>query len=393
MTEATAEAGNAAQAAVSSPETNSPAQTTSAPAQAEAPMTPTDARRAAYDEAMRELSTPKRGRPTNEEREAREAESEDSDSTAIDEASANPEANTAAEETKKVETLKPHPNWTADEKATFEKLPVEAQKAMLAQHSNWEKGYQAKFEALAEARKFAEETDKLFTPEVRAQMQQRGITKAQAITELANFAKRLDSDPINSIAHLIKRHNVDPKVFLPQQSNTQAEATATPTANEEVQRLAPILNPLFAKIAELEQSQKAWRDFQQAEQEKSTASSIEAFVAEKDATGAPKFPYFDRVFEAMAAMIENDPRYASMEPRQRLEHAYQTAVFSDPAIRDELISAEVSKRASAVEKSTAANRLKEAATAKPTANAAGQRTGKLTRRQAYEEAMREVGRS
>lgn len=291
----------------------------------------------------------------------------------------------------KPQALQPHSRWTADEKTAFATLPPEGQKAMLTQYANWEKGFNKKFEEVAAVRKLKDEIDPLFTPDVRQRMQSAGLTEGQVIKKLAEFAQQIDTDPVNAIAHLMQRHQIDPRIFLQEQA-AAAQAANGQMRSDTVQQIVPLIQPLLAKIAELEHGQNAWHQHQIAEQEKAIEATIVSVIEDKDASGAPKFPYLDRVADHMANLIEHDPRYATMDPRQRLEESYLVSIYSDPAIRDEIATAEASKRALAMEQTRANSRLKDAATAKPAASmSAPGPAKKVSIRDAYIEAKRELG--
>jgi hypothetical protein len=331
-----------------------------------------------FEETKAELSEdePKKsGRPSNADAAAKKAA----------DAAGKPAFDEAAKGEKQPEAIKAHDRWTAEEKATFETLPVEAKKAMRSQYDNWEKGFNKKFEEISNTRKLKEEIDHLFTPSVRQKMQTGGLTEGQVINKLAEFAHSIDTNPVQAIAHLMQRHRIDPRVFLQEQgANGQAQPST-------VQQFAPMVQPLMAKIAELEQGQNAWKQQQLAEQERAIEATIVSVVEDKDATGAPKFPYMERVADRMAQLIEHDPRYADMDPRQRLEEAYTVAVFSDPSIRAEIATAEASKSAMALEQDRANGRLKAAATSKPLSSASGSKVGNRSFRDAYNEAKNDLG--
>lgn len=341
-----------------------------------------------------EAEPPKRGpgRPRKEPAPVEQAADAGEAGGAV-EATPKVEAAPPAKEEKQEPPLKPHSRWTAEEKEAFGKLPREGQQVMLTQYANWEKGFSKKFEETAGARKLKEDIEPLFTPEIRQQMQASGLTEGAVIMRLADFAKEVNDKPVEAVARIMQRHNIDPRIFLPKQESDGQETPST------VQQIAPIVQPLLNEIETLKKQtealkleQKNWFEQKAEEQGKSLSSIIASFSEEKGADGALKYPHFEHVADSMAKIIENDPRYADMDPRQRLEEAYMIAVLSDPSLRNDFVSAEVSKRAAALEAERANARLKAAATAKPAAAAAPEtKSGPKNFRDIIAETKRELG--
>lgn len=258
--------------------------------------------------------------------------------------------------------LKAPDRWTAEQKDAFGKQPREIQEAWLSQHKAWETGFNKRFEETAGARKFAEEVNAVIPEALRNTMQERGIPPAQAIGRLFELYQISEANPAQYIANFMKAKGIDPRVFLPQQGENGQQQP------DPAQQLAPLIQPLLNEIAQLKQGQTAWQQHLQSERDKQNEAAIAAFAGDKDATGASKFPHLEHVAERMAELIETDPRYARMDPRQRLEEAYHHAVLSDPTLRSELVSAEAARRADAIEKERLNARLNSAASAKPAAS-------------------------
>jgi hypothetical protein len=77
-------------------------------------------------------------------------------------------------------------------------------------------------------------------------------------------------------------------------------------------------------------------------------ATIDAFETAKDASGNPAHPHFERVAEAMIEIVQTDPRVRGMpDGPEKLQRAYDLAVWDDAALRQEIIDAETQRRISA----------------------------------------------
>ena len=95
----------------------------------------------------------------------------------------------------------------------------------------------------------------------------------------------------------------------------------------------------------------------------------------------------------MSDILESNPnRFAHLEPRQRLEEAYKIAVYMEPSIREEIVSAEAQTRAMALEQEKLSSGLSLAATAKPKTSGHAARQATKGLRAAFDEALKEVNR-
>lgn len=259
------------------------------------------------------------------------------------------------------DALKAPERWEPGWKDAFAKQPKEVQQAWLDQHRAWETGYGRKFQELSGAQKFHSAVAEAITPDVRADMASAGLDEAGATKYLFKQFSALKSDPINTIAGFMRQYGVDPRVYLQGQD---MDGQATPSA---AQIFAPIVQPLLSKIQELEQKYQGWDGELQAQSAKASEATFDAFYAEKDASGAARYPHVDRVAERMAELLESDPRLARMDLRQGLEEAYLIAVLSDASLRDEMVRAEADKRLKAIERDAHTGRFRSAASAKPAA--------------------------
>lgn len=331
---------------------------------------PADSFRAAYDAAQAELANRDGARTGRLDGQ-----------TSGDPAAAASEQQTATEEP----PLKAPERWTKERQELFGKQPREIQQAMLDMGRDWETGYQKKFEDLAGQRKIAEGVQALFTPELRAQAQAAGYDEVQAIGRLLEMQRLYNADPAGYIGGLLRHSRIDPRIFL--------SDPAQITEDDELRRsIEPHLKPLREEVQFLRQQNASVQQERQAREARATQTAIADFAGAKDEAGVPVYPHLDRVVDDMAAIIQGDPRIAAMGSHaEKLKAAYDMAVFGNAELRAEMIMAEVSKRAAAVEAERAAATLRKAATSKPAAAASNSQKAPQSLREAYEATRGELG--
>lgn len=276
--------------------------------------------------------------------------------------------------------------WPEARREFFSKSAPEVQRAMLDLHNDWNKGYSKTVEDSKAHAQFADQVRGLFNDDIRQLAQQAGLDDIGALKHSLQLVTLFNKDPISFMAQVMQRRNIDPRIFL-QGQDAQQQETPSP-----VQQLAPILQPLTQELEALKAFKAQFEQQAQAQRTQSIEGTIASFVAEKDESGSPKFPYLERVLDRMDQLLRSDPRLAAMDDRQRLESAYQTAVWEHPEIRAEIFAAEDQKRYAAFEKSRAEDRIRTAATVKPqTAPATGAIPPKTGLDAALERAVRKVG--
>ena len=305
------------------------------------------------------------------------------------------------EQTGQPEKLKAPERWTAERKAVFDTLDPNIQQVWLDQHKDWERGYQKKVEELSPQAKFAESIRQSMPDAIRNAVQNGDLDETKTIREALQLADALNSNPTEVIQRVLEARGIDPKSFIKKDEKPSDELTeAEKSQRQIVEAITPLLQPIMDELKSNREKLAAYESFRAAEIKKSTETTIDHMRQETDESGTLRFPYFDRVIEDMAALIEADPRWRAMDPRAKLEKAYETAVWSNSEIRDEinknLVTAEVEKSIKALEREKSNGRLNAAQTVKPTTSAQVNK-GNLVKdpnealRSAFEEAIDELG--
>jgi hypothetical protein len=282
------------------------------------------------------------------------------------------------------QAIKVPERWPGEWKDTFSKLSPEGQKLMIDQHKGWERGYNQKFEEFASTRKQLEAINSAVPEGMRQRMQERGVSAPQVISRLFALQQQSEADPVGFIADFMRRSKVDPGEL--------AGRLSTPSQQFNPAHIEPFLRPLQEKIAQLEAERNERMSAKLNERNRSLEEAFASFMQDTDESGESRYPHVERVADHIIAYLEaNARRLAQLEPRQRLEEAYNYAVLADPSLRNEIVSAEASKKAEALEQERYNGRVSRSATAKPRTSASAPAPRRKGMRGAFEQAKKDIG--
>jgi hypothetical protein len=186
------------------------------------------------------------------------------------------------------DSREPPEHWSDADKTAFKALPTEGQDFLLRREKETTADYTKKTQDIAETRKFREDLEPVFKNNAQ-QLQMMGASPAQAVELMFNVQRALLTDPANAFKALANSFNFDLKTLLP-------DAKDDKFTDPEVETLKKQIQDLNGKVNMTLQTS-------QASQEAQVKSTIESFRNEKDATGNPKYPYFDKVQGDMASII------------------------------------------------------------------------------------------
>jgi hypothetical protein len=222
------------------------------------------------------------------------------------------------------ETEQPHPapetgvaaqapsNWSAEDRAIFEKLPQEGQAFLLRRHSEMESDYQKRVQASAISNQFVTAISPVFDdPDIAASMRHDGRSPAEAIYQWAAFHKRAmnpdDRTRIELLFELADRMQLDPAAVFGHQQSRQAmafskEELANPAVKKFADHIGYLDSQLRAQNAVLTQ-------FQQGQAEallSARRGEIDAFADARNKDGSLAHPYFDRVLPIVMELYRGD---------------------------------------------------------------------------------------
>lgn len=237
-------------------------------------------------------------------------------------------------------------HWSAEDKATFAKLPKEGQDFLLKRHTEMERDYQSKVQANATAVQFTQAVAPVFEhPAVSAALvdYQTGgrIHPIDAIKQWAAFHVRAMSpnveDKIGLIQDLMQRLKLDPAAVLGQGNQPvnglSEEDMKDPAIKFFADHVGRTTKDLQALRTQLEGLSRQQNDRASQESLRVINWGIDQFADEKDAQGNLLHPHFDAVLPQIIELF-------SSNPQRDLREAYETAVWMNPQLRNTLIAAE-----------------------------------------------------
>jgi hypothetical protein len=216
-------------------------------------------------------------------------------------------------------------NWSAEDRAVFEKLPQEGKEFLLRRHSEMEGDYQKRVQATAFSNQFVTAVSPVFNdPDITASLRAQGLSPEQAVHQWGAFHKRAmnqdDRVRIELLFELADRMQLDPAAVFGHLERRQALAfTKEELANPAVKKFADHIGYL---TQQLNANNAALADFQRGQAKTvfdARRGEIDAFAEAKNADGSKAHPYFD-----WALPIIMDIYKAS--PNKTIEQCYNEAV-------------------------------------------------------------------
>jgi hypothetical protein len=264
---------------------------------------------------------------------------------------ATPPAATAAPAAEPPKALDAPAHFTAEQKASFAKLARDGQETVLSVEKAREAEYTRRSQEVAEYRRTADPFVEAISPHLDYLKQvapQIGNTPAGMISAVIATERQLrmgsPQERYQAFAQLAQAYGV----------NVQALAQGqVPVQQQQPQQLAdPRIDTMSRELAEL----RAFREREGADRQ------IASFHAEKDESGQPLYPYFEKVKHVMASIIQSGQA-------DNLQDAYKMATAPIQDVIDrELASrndAAEKARLEAVEKAKKATPVKSSSGAMP----------------------------
>jgi hypothetical protein len=208
-------------------------------------------------------------------------------------------------------------HWSESDRSTFSKLNAEGQAFLLRRHKEMEADYTRKTQENAEAVKIGSTAMRNMDPAIQAEIRAAGITPDKFVENLIGYHRLSVQNPVLLIRSLTERFGLDPaQVF----SNVKQPAPAPKQPEDPISaRLQQLENFVSTEVRTREESMRS-----------NAQQTVEQFSSEKDATGSPVRPHFEKVRTVMAKLM-------SVDPDLDLPTAYDVAVFRDPELRQDAV--------------------------------------------------------
>lgn len=211
-------------------------------------------------------------------------------------------------------------NWSAEDRAAFEKLPQEGKQFLLRRHSEMESDYQKRVQATAMSNQVLSAISPVFNDfDISSSLQQQGLNAVNAIHQWGAMYKRsLHPDPrarIELLFEMADRMKLDPAAVFGHLNSRSPENqlfTKEELANPAIKRFADHLGQLNQRLSAQEAELQRSREYEQQALVGAKRTEIDAFANAVNADGSPAHPYFDAVlpivmehYKATGASIED----------------------------------------------------------------------------------------
>ena len=318
----------------------------------------------------------------------------------LSEDAAEPEVK--AEEGEESATLSAPKHWPDADKQAFAKMTREGQEIALKLAKNLEGGFTRKSQELSDKARFADSVRGLFDDRTRNQLQMSGTDEVGYIRYLDSIQKFATQKPVEYVKWAMQNLGVKPEQLgisqatspSPQKTDAelQDEKIAQLLADPEVAKLRSELQSLKGIIDQEQQSKLQAQNAERVNATRTLQTTISTFRQSLDEHGQLKYPHFDDVGAEMGALMAHNPELAKMpDGLEKMEKAYDMAVFARKDLRQSLIDAEANKRIQDLQKKRDAERAKKVTSVKPAAGVVSTKPKTNSLDDALSQAMSKAG--
>jgi hypothetical protein len=240
----------------------------------------------------------------------------------------------------------PPSTWGKDAKVEWSTLPRSAQAEIERREKDRDRALHQERSRIQNVMRRYEALDRVIGPRQQAFAAQ-GLDEARAVAQLFALSDSANADPAGFVQWFAKQRGLDLASLV---AGNQSQAPEDPR----YQALTSELSSVKKAMMELGRThQNTVQSREQAEQS-AMVQTIERFAQETDEKGAPKRPYFDRLepyIMAQLSVLREEMPAAS--PTEKLEAAYERAVYANPETR-QAVTAQAEARRRAEEQAKAA---------------------------------------
>lgn len=312
------------------------------------------------------------------------------------------ETETNVEDSEESTTLSAPKHWPEGDKQAFAKMTREGQEIALKLAKNLEGGFTRKSQELSDKARFADSVRGLFDDQTKNQLQMSGTDEVGYVRYLHSLQQFATRDGPGYIKWAMQNLGVKPEQLgISQATSPTSQKTETQLQDEQIAQLLadPKVADLEARLQKLQgvidQEQQSKVQAQNAERINATRTlqtTISTFRQSLDEHGQLKYPHFDNVGAEMGALMAHNPDLAKMpDGLEKMEKAYDMAVFARPDLRESLIEAEAQKRLQGLQKKREAERAKKITSVKPAAGVVSTKPKTNSLDDALSQAMSKAG--
>lgn len=251
-------------------------------------------------------------------------------------------------------------NWSADKKEKFKAIPPENKEIVMDAMKELERGFNRKFEDLAEVRKRDEAFNNVFAP-VKTQIDAIGLGPVEVTQNLVNAHQMLSTNPEQGIRDVITQYGGAKASEIVRGMAQELGLLNQDAPNgESDDYIDPQIKALQDELSDLKGGLTRTEQQKQQEQYTQHLNTVNLFKEAVDDSGNKKHPHFDRVEQSMADLIG---AARARGQTLNLDDAYTSAVRMDPELFQQILAdekAELAKQQDAKRKQRVAASKKAA---------------------------------
>lgn len=221
----------------------------------------------------------------------------------------------------------PPPSWSADAKAIWATLSPAVQAAAIKREKEFSDGIVAKSNELKRFEGIGRVLDS-----VKDRLALNGVAPEAYVQQLAAADHLLRTQPAQALQWIAQNYGLDINQLVNGSQARGPELSSDPQVAQLQQRLDAISNVIGSQQAAQAQAAQTARQAQHAE----VNHTIETFRTATDDKGAPRYPHFEQLRQAMGALI-------SVDPALKIEDAYDRAAWAVPEIREHILTAKAAE--------------------------------------------------
>ena len=289
-------------------------------------------------------------------------------------------------------------HWPEADRKAFSALPKEGQDLVLKLSKSLQGGFTRKSQELSDKARFAETVYGLIDEATRDQISRTGMDEVGYFRYLHSLQQAATTNPIAYARFVIQNLGISPdQLFTPQPQQPQGQAQqADPMADLLVD---PAVKQLEARLAQLQGivEREQWQKQEAARTHyvnsvSSIQRDISSFRQSLDEQGQLRYPHFDQVQKHMGGLMETDPELLALpDGEEKLQKAYDMAIWARPDLRSTYLDQEAQKRLQQAQKKQDAERAKRATAIKPAAGTVTTRPKSTTLDDAISSTMSKFG--
>lgn len=262
-------------------------------------------------------------------------------------------------------------HWPEDRKQAFAALPQQAQEVIKQLAKDLEGGFTRKSQELSDKSRYADAVRGLIDEGTRNYLSQTGASEVQYFDYLNKLQQFAAKDGPAYVRWAMQSMGITPEHLgfhaqKPPEQAKEQDALNDLLSDPKVKLLEAELAQIKGRLSDRDRQELQAQQGYKARQQQQQIGVALQFRNALDDAGQLKYPHFDAVRLPMSALMESDHDLARMpDGPEKLQAAYDMAVWARSDLRSSLIEVETSKRVTAAQKAAEAERAKRVTAVKP----------------------------